>query len=104
MLFSGPFMCYSSVVENIKMCCSEKIAVIKQSGRCADSDPEGRLNCCGSPPEEAPSVCYTSAPTSDQDKYVLGSSVLTRKLCNRKTIWGGTNNPSICFFQIVLWL
>lgn len=41
-----------------------------------------------SPPEEAPSVCCTSVPTSDQDKCVLGSSVLRRKLCNRKNIWG----------------
>lgn len=83
MLFSGLCVYYPSVVENTKVCCPEKTAVVQQGGRCVESTPEGRLKHCAPPI----AFCLIAVTTSDQDKSVLGSSVLRRKLCNRKNIW-----------------
>lgn len=101
MLFSG--LCLPSC-GGTEVCCPEKRAVVKRSGRCVESDPEGWLKHRGSPhpPRSPPSVGYAAAlirTSMSLGVVCLEGNYVTGKISDEEQ-----NNPSICFFQIVFWL
>lgn len=76
----------------LSISCWEHKSVLSWENSCCSTEwqvcwinPQGPIKTLWFPPTQVTAFCLLiAAPISDQDKSVLGSSVLRRKLCNRK--------------------